>query len=210
MQPFAEQNDVFGRIIGITEVREEEPRWLALQDGGEGSVPDAEIDVRRRSSGHDEGISLDAHARRIADEGNAFRLVEVADVVRGVPGRVDDLELAQAESEIFSSLEDAQIFRRNGKSFAEQELQIVGPETLGAGEEFGRVDHVRRAILLYIDGKPWIFADEGACSAGVVQVDVRQKNGVEIAHADATGMKPLVQGAERGTWPWVDDGAVAV
>jgi hypothetical protein len=63
---------------------------------------------------------------------------------------------------------------------------------------------------VYVDCKPWIFADEGAGSAGVVQVDVRQKNGVEIAHADATGLKLLVQGAERGTRPGVDHGAVAV
>ena len=94
MQPYAEQEDVFGGIIGITEVREKEPRRFALKDGGEGSVPDAEINVRRRSGGHDEGISLDAHARRIADKGDAFGLVEVTDVVRGMAGSVDHLDFA--------------------------------------------------------------------------------------------------------------------
>src|SRR5260370_20892777 len=92
MQPFAEQHDVFGRIVGISEVREKEPRRFALQDGGEGSIPDPQIDVRRRSSGHDEGISLDAHSRRVANKSDAFRLFAIADVVRGVAPSVATLD----------------------------------------------------------------------------------------------------------------------
>src|SRR5260370_29099951 len=51
MQPFAKQQNVFGRIIGVTEVREKEPRGFTFEDCGEGRIPDPEIDVRRWSGG---------------------------------------------------------------------------------------------------------------------------------------------------------------
>src|SRR2546423_9617153 len=72
MQPFAEQEDVFGGIIGITEVREKEPRRFALEDGGEGSVPDAEINVRRRSAGPSKGKSPAWTARPTAHQYDAL------------------------------------------------------------------------------------------------------------------------------------------
>src|SRR5260370_28248892 len=49
MQPFAVQNAVFGSIIGITEVREDEPRWLACPNVGVRSIPDTTITVRAMS-----------------------------------------------------------------------------------------------------------------------------------------------------------------
>src|SRR5260370_31552902 len=134
MQPFAKQQNVFGRIIGVTEVREKEARGFTLEDCGEGSIPDPEIDVGRWSGGHDEGIPLDAHSRGIANEGDVFRLIEVADVVRGMARRVDDFDSPRAEREGFTALEDAQILPRNGKSFTEQALQFVGPAALCAGK----------------------------------------------------------------------------
>src|SRR5260370_8218217 len=76
MQPFAEQHDVFGRIVGISEVREKEPRRFALQDGGEGSIPDPQIDVWRRSGGAAEGGSLPAPPPRLARGGPALPLVQ--------------------------------------------------------------------------------------------------------------------------------------
>ena len=93
MQLLPKQKDVFGRIIGITEVCQKKPRRLALQDRGKGSIPDPKIDVRRRSRRHGKGISLDAYAGSITNERDVFHLVEIADVVRRVPWRVDDLHL---------------------------------------------------------------------------------------------------------------------
>jgi hypothetical protein len=61
-----------------------------------------------------------------------------------------------------------------------------------------------------VHGEPWIFTDQRAGSAGVIQVDVREKNTVEIAHAEAAGLEPFVQSPERGARAGVDDGAVPV
>jgi len=71
-------------------------------------------------------------------------------------------------------------------------------EALGAGKKLGRVNHVRRALRVDVHGEAGIFAHQRAGSAGVVQVDVRQKNGVEITHANAAGLELLAQSIQRG------------
>jgi len=44
----------------------------------------------------------------------------------------------------------------------------------------------------------------------MVQVDVREQDGVEIAHADAAGTQLLAESIERGARAGVDNGAVAL
>ena len=133
MKPFAEQQDVLGRVFRETEVREEQPLGLALKNRREGSFPDSQVDVRRWSRGHRVGIAFDAHPCRIADESGAFLMIEVADVVRSMAWGVNDFEFVRADGERFAALEDAQILLGNRKSLPEQLLQVLGPQALGAG-----------------------------------------------------------------------------
>jgi hypothetical protein len=191
-------------------VREIQARRIAFEDRRQGSVPNAEIDVRRRSGRHHVRLTLDADTGGIPDEGHSFLVVEVAHVVRGVAGSVDNFEFARAERESFAAFEDAQIFSRDRKCFAKEKLQLIGPEALRAGQQFGRIGHVGRAILVNVDGKPGIFTNERAAGPCVIQVDVRKQDGVEIAHREAVCLKLLAKGFERRAWSWVDDGAVAV
>jgi len=48
-----------------------------------------------------------------------------------------------------------------------------------------------------IHGEARIFTHQRPRCSGVVQVDVREKDGVEIAHADAAGPQLLPQSLER-------------
>src|SRR5260370_29136071 len=98
----------------------------------------------------------------------------------------------------------------DGENFSEQALQIIRPEALCTGQELGRVNHVRRTKLVDVHGEAGVFPDKRAGSAGVVQMDVCEKNGVEIAHAEAMGLEILTKSFERGARAGVDDGAVAV
>ncbi len=125
-------------------------------------------------------------------------------------GSEDDLYLPGPEPKRFAALEDAQILRWNRKSFTEESLQIVGPQPLGARKQLGRINHVLRAIPMDIHSEPRILADQRAGSAGMVQMNVREKNGIEISHADAAGLERLKQGLKRGTWAWVDNSAMPV
>ena len=125
-------------------------------------------------------------------------------------GRVDDLHLPRTERERFAAFDNVQILRWNGKSLSEKSLQVVGPQSLRARKQLGRINHVRRAVRVYVHGKPRILAHQRAGSAGMVQMNVRQKNGVEIAHTNASGSEALAQSLERRTRAGIDNGAMPV
>ena len=69
---------------------------------------------------------------------------------------------------------------------------------------------MRRAEFVHVDREAGILADERAGGPGVVQVDVREEDGVEIAHGEAMSLKTLTKSIERGAWARVHDGMVAV
>ncbi len=96
MEALAEFCEVGGWIVGPCEVREEEFRGAAREDGLEGLIPQCEIDIGWRCSGQDVWAVIDADSADVADEGYAFGVVEVCDVVGGVAGCVGDVESARA------------------------------------------------------------------------------------------------------------------
>src|SRR5260370_40668250 len=60
VQAFAVVCDVTGRLIGETKVRQEQLPRLKLSDGIERSVPQLQLNIRRRSGGRKERMALDA------------------------------------------------------------------------------------------------------------------------------------------------------
>ena len=69
---------------------------------------------------------------------------------------------------------------------------------------------MRRAVLVHIHGEAGVLADQRPGGAGVVQVDVREEHGVEVAHAEAASPELLVQSVECGAGARVDNGVVTV
>src|SRR5690348_6415885 len=109
VQALAKLRDVRRGIVGIAKMRQEHALRFAFQNGGEGAVPDLQVDVRRRSGGHRVGVSLDFYACSVAYECHSFGILEIADVMRSVPGRVGDFDFARAERNGLSAFEDAKI-----------------------------------------------------------------------------------------------------
>jgi hypothetical protein len=103
----------------MAEVREKEPRRFALEYRRERRIPDFEIDIRRRRRGHFVRMAFDAHARGIADESYSFLMVEIADVMRSVPGSVHNFQFARSKQERLAPFENAQILRGNRKHLTE-------------------------------------------------------------------------------------------
>src|SRR6266446_10276218 len=101
---------MLGRIFGESEVREKEARGFAFQDRGERILPNLQINVRWRSSGHHVGMALNAHTSGVAHKGDTLVVIEVADVMRSVARRINDFKFARAERERFASFEDAKVF----------------------------------------------------------------------------------------------------
>jgi hypothetical protein len=180
-----EFGDVRCGIVGPREVGEEEARGLALENCLEGFVPERQIDVGRGRSRINVREVVDADAARVADESDALVGVEIGDVMRGVAGRIGDVEFAGAKRECLAAFEDLQIFLRDGKCFAKEDGELVAPEAGCAGDEFGWVGHVTGAVRVDVDFQIWIFADEFAAGAGVIEMDVGEEDGVEIGDREA-------------------------
>lgn len=182
MQPLAKFGDVFRGIVGIAEMRKEKPQRATRQNRGERVLPDLQVDIRGRRRRQDEWRIVNANAGRVSDEGYSFRRVKVADVVRCVTGSVRNLKFARTERQRFGAFEDTQIFLRYRQGVAEKFVQRVWPQSRRAREQFARIDHVRRTQLVNINGNARIVAHQRAAGAGMVQMNVREQNGIELRH----------------------------
>src|SRR5215472_4029699 len=210
MQPFAELRDVLGGIVRESKVRQEQPLRLAIQNRGKRGIPDFQIDVRRRSGRHDEGVALYADARRVAHESDSFRILEIADVVRSVPWRVRHLDFARAEVNRFSAFQDAQILRGHRHRVAEELLQSVRPQPSRARQQLRGIDHMRRAQFVNVNCELRILLHQRAGRARVVQMNVRQQNRIEAGHRSAMRAQLLLQCVQRRAGAGIHDSAVAV
>jgi hypothetical protein len=208
MQTFAEERDVLGRIFGEAEVGEEKARGAEIEDGVEGLIPDGEIDVWRRSGGHDVGAVGDADSGGISGEGNAFLRVEISDVVARVAGSVEHFEFSLGERNGFAAFEDVDILFGDRESFAEEAGEFIAPQAACTGEKQGRIGHVERAALVDVHAQVGIFADEGAGGSGVIEVDVGEEDGFEIGEGESAGKELGAQNFECGGRAGVDDGVV--
>src|SRR5215472_13033361 len=94
VQPLPELRDVRGGVFGESKMRQEQTLWLALQNPGEGGIPERQVDIRRGRGRHHVRVPFDAYPRRVAHEGDALDVLEIADVVRGVARRVGHLDFA--------------------------------------------------------------------------------------------------------------------
>ncbi len=129
-------------------------------------------------------------------------------MVRGVAGRVNDVEFASSERQRFAAFEDAQIFLRDGQGFTEQKLKFITPEAAGAVQEFCGVDHVVGASAVNVNGQARIFTDESASSSSVVEMDMGEQDGVKVGDGDRAGAKLLAQRRESGFGTRVNDSAM--
>src|SRR4051794_22773555 len=152
MQAFAKAGEIFRRVFGVAEMRQEQPRGFAAENGGERFVPDFQVDVWRRGGRQDERAVVDVNATGVADESDAIGVVEVANVVRSMAGRVFDVDGSVAKRYVFAAFEDAQIFRRHWESVAEERRKTVAPEAACTSEQFGRVNQVRGALTVHVNG----------------------------------------------------------
>lgn len=191
-------------------VCEADARGFAAADFVEAGAPDFEVDVRRRGDGRDEIVFGEAKARGVADVGDAGGLIEVGDVMRGVAGSVGDFDIAACEAELFAAAEDLQILRRNGEEFAKHGLHGVAIEASGAAQELFGIGHVRRADFVDVDFERRIFADEGAGSASVIEVNVGEEDEIKVAHGEAARSEFRFQIGEATRRAAIDEGELAI
>ena len=106
-------------IFRITKMCDEKFRRLAIEDGREGLLPHVEINIRRRSRRHDVRAVRDADSGGISGERNAFSLIKIGDVVRGVARSINNLEFSRAHHQRFCAIQDLNILLGDRKGLAE-------------------------------------------------------------------------------------------
>lgn len=210
MQALAKLVEMRRRVVGKGEVGEEKARGAARGNSSKARIPEIEVHIRRRSGGKDEVVALDANAGRVADESDSFCGIEIANVMPGVAGGVEDIELARPDGEGLASFEDTEIFPRNREEFAVQAAHLVAVEAAGAFEKLHGISHVRRAERMHVHGEARILADERARGSGVVEMDVGEKDGVEVGDGKTARKELLAKRRKRTRGPRVDQRGLAV
>ena len=143
-------------------------------------------------------LGRDAHAGDVADAARRRCLVQVADVVGGVAGRVGDAEALDA----LVAVQHAQVGLGHRHDLAPQAVELLAVQAPRAGHQALGVDHVRRAALVDVDRQLGPAAHERAARAGVVEVDVGQQQRARTLVAE-----PASSVSTRRLGPGVDEHA---
>lgn len=191
VQAFAILGDVARGLIGETEVCKEQLPWLKFFDGFERGVPELQLNIRRRSGRKNEWMSFNANAGSVADERDAFGRVKVSDMMRRVSRRIEHPQFARAARNSLAAFEHVEIFLGYRQKVAEQTSHVVAIKALGTGEQIRGVGHMICAAGVNIDLQMRIFLDKGTGGASVVEMNVGQKNGLQVTEGAMVNSKLL-------------------
>jgi hypothetical protein len=100
--------------------------------------------------------------------------------------------------------DDLHVLGRDRQELAPEPVEIVAVEPPDARFQARRVDQVGCPDVAHVYLKAWILPYEGAGSAGVIQVDVRQQQVAEILESEAVRTQAGLERAETGARPAVD------
>src|SRR5207342_14846 len=173
VEPRAELREVAADVVGEAEVDQRQPFGRTALDLLERSIPSLDVDIRRRRRWQYGAARQDPDAGGVARVER--RAVEVADVVRGVTGRGEDFESGGA------LVGDMQVPLRDGRQLAPELVEGVAVEAPGASLQPRGIEQVRRADLGDPDLQTGVLADERSRGAGVIEVDVREEQVLDLA-----------------------------
>ena len=153
-------------------------------------------------------------AKRVARKNGTGRLVDNADVVTGMPRRIETEQFATAERNAgaFAGFDDA--FGRDWQDVAIDAGDIFFAIDGGdAGDQLGRFGHVPCATWMHHQPGLRKFAHEMPGAAGMIKVDVCQDDVIDSAGIEpqflqgkaSVGEGILAAGIDEGDTPVVND-----
>jgi hypothetical protein len=119
--------------------------------------------------------------------------------VRGVPGGRPHLEVEHAVAD------DPDRLLGNRNELAPQAVEIGTVEPAGAALEPARVEEVRRPDLAHVDRQLPVLPRERPRSAGVIEVDVREKEVPQVAEAEPVARQRGLERGQTRARPTVDE-----
>ena len=106
--------------------------------------------------------------------------------MRGVSRRVANVEDVSARRDPIVFAEDVQVLLRYWNHLTpESRHALNSPQLIRAVHQFRRIDDVRRALLMYVDANLRVLTHEQACCPGMIEMNVRDENRLDIADPDA-------------------------
>ncbi len=137
---------------------------------------------------------------------------EVTDVMPGVAGRPDPLEIVADNGEMFGGFGGSRpeppsrpaSGPRHRPHVAPESLHVGAVQTGGAGEELRGIGQVGGAPLVHVHDRARTLGRERAHGAGVIEVDMREQNGPHIRHGESTCGERAPQRGQCGRRPGID------
>ena len=175
VQALAQAAEVGRDVVHAAEVGQGERRRAPALEDVHRALPRLHVDVGRRGGREHELARRDAHAGDVAHVGHAARLVQVGDVVRGVPRRVLDAEVPEHRLPAPQDVH-VRLGHRNHLAPRLPQPRLAAVQPRGARDEpLGR-GHVARPALVDIDRQIRPAPHQRAGRARVVEVDVGEED----------------------------------
>src|SRR6266545_2660998 len=166
---------------------------LVTQNVIEGALPRFEVDVGRRRLREHVLSRNDANAGRVAGEERSV-LEQVADVVGRMTGRGKRFQAGGCVPD------DLDVLLGHGERLAVERIEAVAVQAAGRADQPGRIDHVRCADLRDVHADVGLGANDVAGGAGMVEMDVREQQVVDLAQVDC-----FLQALEAGRGTAVEE-----
>ena len=192
---------VLPRAVVRTEVREEQRVGIPREDLLLAVAPGLDVDVGRRRGRHHVGARAAADARRVADERDARRGIEVRDVMRRVPRRVRHLDLASGHRQRLAPFDDRSRAAGTGFTSPHNRSMFCAVEPSRAGQQLRGIDEVRRAApctitsmcgMLLENGPDRAGSDRGGCASP--GSGARRRTGCPSSSARTSASSSVVAG----------------
>src|SRR5688572_10685112 len=185
-------------VAGEAEVDQRQLLRRAAFDLLERAIPPLHVDVRRRRRRQHDPARLDPDSGRVARIER--RAVEVADVVRRVPRRREDLEPGDPIAC------DADVRLGHRRQLSPELVERVAVEPPCAPLEPRVVDEMRRTDLRDPDRELRMLAHENACRARVVEVDVREQQPLDVTELVSALREAGLQRGNARCRPAIEEG----
>jgi hypothetical protein len=148
-------------------------------------LPRFDVDVWRRCRWKDVPV-IDPDASGVADKRHAAWLIEVADVMRRVTGRVSHIERATARPDVLAPGYDHDVLFGDCGNLAPQLVHAIAVESCRARQQLRRIGEMRRSPLVHHDLDVRVPSNDRSGGPCVIQMDVRQQQ-----MRDATQLQAL-------------------
>lgn len=131
-------------------------------------------------------VRITAVRHGVAHEGGSRRTVEVADVMLGVSGCVGDLQVMPGRLDLLAATQHMKVRFGHCRELAPERTHLVAIYLRRTGDELLRRRHVARSTLVHVDPAPRPAPHDRARGAGMVEVDVRQKQRLHVVKGEST------------------------